>query len=452
MKKWKKWSLGILGVIVLAIVVFAVLNWSTITILMGTEELSGDTETIPTAVSRDLKPIEKGSSDWTSWLGTNGDNRSAVTGIITDLSGGLKKRWEVNYLCQGNSSATWSAPVIQGNRLIVCGRDKESDLVFCIDPVNGDLLWHASYTAKVSTSHGSGPRATPFIDDDRVYTFGRNGDLVCWSLFDGKKHWHANVADKGGEPPTWGHSSSPFILGENVIVQGGGSAGTIAYDKMTGNMVWTSGNGLAGYAAVTKIDIEDTPLLLAFHGTGLAALDGENGNTVWNVPWETSYDVNATTPVVNGEGVFVTSGYKTGCMYLKAARSGADVQWRSISFSSIHSDPHVIDGFLFGYSGDSTQNRGVFKCIDLGNGIEKWSTNEMGWGTSSYADGYLLCLDIKGNLFLMQPGPEAFVIDSAFPKALGDVKGPVWTKPIVANGFLYLRFKQRLVCYEIVSS
>ena len=78
------------------------------------------------------------------------------------------------------------------------------------------------------------------------------------------------------------------------------------------------------------------------------------------------------------------------------------------------------------------------------------AANDMGWGTCVFADDHLLCLDIKGNLFLMKPDPDKFVKISELRKALGDVKGPVWTKPVLANGRLYLRFKQRLVCYDIV--
>ena len=450
MKKWQKWLLGIIGVSAVAIIIIVVQFWSSITILMGTEELSGKKENIPEVLSQDQKPLVKGYADWISWQGVNGDGRSGVTGIINNWSEGLKKLWEVNFLCQGSASATWSAPVIQGNRLIVCGRNTENDLIFCFDPSDGSLLWQASYRAKAINSHGSGPRATPSIDDDRVYTFGRSGDLACWRLFDGKELWRTNVAREGGEEPTWGHSSSPLILGKHVIVQGGGTARTIAYEKMTGKVAWKGGYGIAGYAALTRMDLAGNPVILSFHGKGLAALDSESGDELWNVPWETSYDVNATTPITIGDSVFITSGYNTGCMLLKTRRSGAEILWRNKTIASQHSDSYVIDGFLYGYSGDSSQNRGAFKCVSLRNGEEKWATNEMGWGKCVFVDEYLLCCDIKGNLFLMKPNPNKFIKVSQLRNALGDIKGPVWTKPVVANGFLYLRFKQRLVCYDLM--
>jgi hypothetical protein len=44
-----------------------------------------------------------------------------MTGILADWSTGLEKKWEVDFLCQHRSSVTWSAPVIQGNRLVTNG-------------------------------------------------------------------------------------------------------------------------------------------------------------------------------------------------------------------------------------------------------------------------------------------------------------------------------------------
>ncbi len=450
MKKYQKWTLGILCVVITAALVLAVVFWSTISILMGTEGLSGTTNTVPEVTSAEQEPLVKGETDWTSWLGKNGDNRSEVTGIIKDWSGGLKKLWDVNYLCQENSSAAWSAPVIMGNRLIVCGRDSENDLVFCLDTGDGRLLWLGSYAAEAGTSHGSGPRATPFIDEDRVYTFGRGGDLACWNMLDGKQLWTRNVSSEGGKAPRWGFSSSPLVLGDHVIVHAGGTARTVAYDKKTGKVIWKSGAGEAGYAAVTQIDINGKSIILSFHGKGFAAIDPENGGELWNVPWETQYDVNATTPVISGDRVFITSGYNTGGTLLKAGLTGTGPLWKNKTIASHHSDPFFIGGFIYGYSGNSVQNKGSFKCVDPENGTEKWATNDMGWGTCVFADGHLLCLDIKGNLFLMKPDPEKFVQVSELRNALGDVKGPVWTKPVPANGKLYLRFKQRLVCYNIV--
>lgn len=441
--------LGIVVVLVLVVGVLVILHWESAEILMGTEDLTDQPEAIPDIVKPATTLRDKGEADWPRWRGIDGNAKSAVTGIIKDWSNGLKQVWEVNYLCQGRASATWSAPVIQGDRLIVCGRDEGNDLVFCLNAIDGSLLWRNHYAANATSNHGMGMRATPCIDENRIYTFGRSGDLVCWNLSDGTALWHENVQDEGGAEPKWGHSSSPLLSGEHVLVQGGGKARVIAYDKLSGEVIFKSGQGDAGYAPIVPITLGETPAYLVFHGKGLAAVTADGGREIWNTMWKTSYGVNATTPLVSGDQVFITSGYKTGAQLLKVSDTDYKILWKNKAMAAHHSDGYILDGFIYGYSGQSLQNKGAFKCLELATGTVKWSTNEMGWGTCMYVDGHLLCLDIKGNLFLMKPDSERFIKVTDLPRALGDVKGPVWTLPVIANNKLYLRFKQRLECYSL---
>jgi outer membrane protein assembly factor BamB len=447
-KKEKRRFWLLILVLVLAVVGLLVGRWLWFAI-QGDERLQGLQEAIPER-AKVITPLLSGEADWPCWRGPNSDGKSSVLGIKKDWSDGLTKLWQVNFLCQGARNVTWSAPVIRGNRLVVPGRDRKKDLVFCLDPQNGKAIWVGSYEAKVKANHGPGARATPFIDEDRVYTFGRSGDLVCWKLENGPLLWKRNVEDEGGKEPTWGHSSSPLVYHDMVIVQGGGKTLVVAYDKMTGNVVWKSMEGEAGYAAITLEEKGMGEKLLIFHGTGLTCLEPSDGQEMWSVPWQTDYNVNATTPVMAGSTVFITSGYNTGCAAFKVEDTKVESLWRSKVIASHHSDPVVIDGYIYGYSGQSNQNKGLFKCVELESGEEKWGTGEIGWGTTVYVDGHLLCMDIKGNLFLVKPDPNGLKKVAELRDALGDVRHPAWTIPVIANGRLYLRYMQRLICYEFV--
>jgi len=417
--------------------------------IMGSEPLSGKLENIPASANA-IPSLTKGDADWTNWRGPNFEGKSALTGIQTDWSKGLKQLWSVNYLCQDKATASWSAPVIQGNRLIVPGRDEKNDLVFCINSDSGELIWKGSYEAEASSSHGPGSRATPFIREDKVYTFGRSGDLVCWQLEDGKLVWHKNVKDEGGAEPTWGFSTTPLVVENKVIVQGGGNALVIAYDKNTGNVLWKSMQGEAGYAAAIPMTIDNEMKLLVYQGTGLSCLNLSDGKVLWTAPWPTEYNVNATTPIVSNDVIFHTSGYKTGCQAIKVTNNGYTVLWKNNVMEAQHSDPLLIDGYLYGYSGESSRMNGQFKCIELATGKEMWSTGEIGQGTTTFADGHLICLDIKGNVYLVKPDPSAFKKVGEIKSAVKDVKNPAWTVPVIANGKLYLRYLQQLVCYQLV--
>ncbi len=446
MKKPLKIILIVCSILLVAGLVFGYLMYK---ITYSSEDIAGKIQEIPSELG-DTSSVLTGSADWPNWRGEQFDGKSSFTGIKTDWSDGLKKLWQVDYLCQGSSSATWSSPVVKGNRLIVMGRDEANDVVFCINAETSELIWKGSYEAAAVASHGEGSRATPCIDSSFVYTYGRSGDLACWDLKDGRLVWRKNVKDFGGQEPDWGFSSTPLVLDNKVIVQGGGNALVITFDKYTGELIWKSMQGEAGYAATIPVAIDNETELLVYHGKGLSLVNAENGKEYWRAPWETKYCVNATTPVVYQDIVFNTSGYDMGGQALKFSRDGYKTLWKSEVIGAQHSDPILIDGYLYSYSGESTRKNGLFKCVEMLTGKEMWSTNEISQGTATYVDGHLICMDISGNIYLVKPNHKSFELAGTIMKAMEDVKSAAWTVPVVANGRLYLRHLQHLVCYTLV--
>jgi outer membrane protein assembly factor BamB len=445
MRKPFKIILIILGILLLAGGFFA---YKIYTFTMGSEELSGKQGEVP-PVEAKLPPLSFGSDDWPHWRGLHGNGMSSATGLKTNWNEGLKLLWKVDFLCQDKSTASWAAPVVQGNRLIVPGRDSKNDLLFCLDAGTGKLLWRGSYEAEAENSHGPGPRATPYIDNDKVFSFGRSGDLVCWNLLDGTIVWRQNVKAAGGVEPQWGYSSSPYVYKNMVLVQAGGSAQVAAYNKLNGELLWKSMDGDAGYSAFTLAVPDKDTFLLAFQAKGLSCLQPADGKMLWTLPWETDYGVNATTPIAEKNHIFITSGYGMGGELIEFTKQGAKVNWKNQVMASQHSDPVLINGYLFGYSGESSGRDGQFKCVEMATGKEMWSTTTMSWGTTVYIDGHLICLDIKGNLYLVKADPTKFTLVSKFEKALESVTNPAWTCPVIANDKLYLRYLQELVCYEL---
>ncbi len=446
MKKSVKVILIICSLILIAGLVFGYMVYS---ITHRSEGIAGKKEKIP-SIAGDTAFVLSGTADWPNWRGMEYDGKSSFAGMKTDWSDGLTKIWQVDYLCQGSSSATWSSPVIKGNRLVVMGRDEASDIVFCLNAETSNLIWKGTYKAEAVSSHGEGSRATPFIDGLFVYTYGRSGDLACWDLKDGTMVWKNNVKDFGGQEPDWGFSTSPLVIGNKVVVQGGGDALVMAFDKITGKLIWKSMQGEAGYAATIPVNFDNETGLMVYHGKGLSLVNTENGKEYWRSPWETSYCVNASTPVIEGDVVFNTSGYNMGGQALKFSRDGFETLWKSPAIAAQHSDPVLIDGYLYSYSGESTRKNGSFKCVELLTGKEMWSTNEISQGTATFADGHLICMDISGNIYLVKPNPKSFELAGKIMKAVEGVKSAAWTVPVVANGRLYLRHLQHLVCYSLV--
>jgi len=232
-----------------------------------------------------------------------------------------------------------------------------------------------------------------------------------------------------------------------VVVQGGGSALVCAFNKFNGELIWKSYEGMAGFAASILLNFEEDTSFLVYHSLGLSNIDPETGTDLWRVPWE--FEMNATTPVVEGNIIFHTS-FQMGCEAIEFTKNSFKVLWKNDAISAHHSDPIIVDGFIYGYSGFSGANRGTFKCVDLKTGNEMWSTKELGQGTTTYVDGHLICMNLDGDLFLVKPNHEVLNIVGKIEKALGEVRYQAWTVPVVANGNLYVRYLQNLICYDLM--
>ena len=400
------------------------------------------------------RPAGLSGDDWPCWRGPKGDGLPTVTSIRTNWTGGLEKLWEVSDLCRGTNSATWSAPAIRGDKLIVPGRHDDKDGVYCLDARKGTRVWHKEYpTAKAQVQYGNGPRASAAIDGELAYTFGCMGHLVCWKMANGERVWMQEVDKLGGQRPFYGHSSSPLVWKETVIVQGGGNLGVVAFNKKTGEVAWKSGAGRAGYAAPAVVTVARKPQLLVFMGTGLVALDPENGAPIWKYAHPTQEGLNCCTPVPVGEDrLLIASPVEYGpggAALLQLGAGGPREIWKSRDLSAGHNDPVVVGGYAYAFCGFSLNNKEL-RCVDMADGKLKWRTDAVGGpGTVVLVDGLLLCLGNRGKLALVRPSPEKFCKIAEFDAIKAN---PVWTVPVLTGDRLYIRFCNRLICYRIKAS
>jgi len=433
---------------------------------------------------------DKPGSDWPQWRGPYGNGKSGVIGIKKDWSGGLKKLWEKGDLCQGEgNTSTWSAPSILGDRLVIPGRHGDKDVIFCFNAMSGAVLWKREYSTVPDKRQGGGNRygagsfASPCIDGVRVYTFGGWGDLACWKIENGEQLWKKNVRDLGGISANFGFASSPLVYKDKVIVHGGGEVMVVAFDKLTGQIVWKrswddDGSGRPGYGSPMLAEFGGRDQILTSvtaagtrrgrHTPGrVAGLDPEDGSVLWEVPWWCFYELFAV-PVVEGSIAVITTGMRSGSMGLHVDSSGAKQiweNWENDVLSPSHSLPMIHNGYIYGYSGHSSdyyerdrQGREL-QCVDLKTGQLQWKGGpDAGWGTLIYVDGHLLCLTDKGKLMLVEPKPDEYSKVTEFQTSLNIANSGypeksqfVWTHPVVASGKVYVRYCSQLICYDLIN-
>jgi outer membrane protein assembly factor BamB len=384
------------------------------------------------------------AADWPQWRGPARDGVSAETGLLTAWpAGGPRLLWKVP------GGGGYSCPAIAGGRLFtLVSRDKD-EIVLCLDAKSGKELWTVRSDADRPDDFGSGPRATPTVDGDRVYTLGASGSLMCLQAADGKSIWSADILKQfSAENLRWGVSGSPLVEGDLLIVNSGGrGASCVAFDKKTGKVVWAGHDDLAGYAAPTAITVDGVRQIVFFTGDAVLGVSPTDGAEHWRIPWKTSYDCNIATPVWSAKDklLFVSSGYDKGCAAVrlagKAGKVAAEIAWQSRAMRNHHASCVLHDGKLYGFDGNGPA---VLKCLELTTGRTLWTDRSIGKGSLMLADGHLIALSEEGELALIAADPAGYK-EKARCKPLDSL---CWTMPVLSGGRLYLRNESEILCLQ----
>ena len=250
------------------------------------------------------------ADDWPQWGGPERDFVWREQGIVDQLPGGnLPRLWAMPI------AAGYAGPAVAEGRVFVTDRVAEQHLerVHCFDSGSGQPLWQHSYAAKYSISYPLGPRATPTVDGDRLYTLGALGDLLCLVSTTGEVVWQKSLPTEfGTELPTWGMAAAPLVEGNQLIVLVGGTPGAlvVSFDKRTGRELWRSLEDQAvGYCAPVVLEFGGQRQLIVWHPLAVSALDPANGGVIWEVPFDVKYGLCIPTPRKLGQRLFITSFY-----------------------------------------------------------------------------------------------------------------------------------------------
>jgi outer membrane protein assembly factor BamB len=332
--------------------------------------------------------------------------------------------------------------VTMGNR-----KNKDEDVVICLSADDGSIVWEFPYANKFEERmFDGGTAATPTTDEGHVYTLSYNGHLHCLKLTNGSVVWKKNVIDDfGGEQPQWKYAGSPCVVNDLLILDiGGNKNSTIALNKKTGKKVWGSGKGNAGYAPPIPFKNGGKDAVLVFKGKAMHAFSRLDGAELWKIPWETDYDVNASSPSVIGDKLFISAGYQTGrgTLYQLGKRVPKKL-WRNDDIKTKMSSCAIYEGHVYGIS----EKKGVLMCISMATGDAVWTEPEMGqYGTLKIAGDKLIILTDSGQLIIADASSEGYnEISSA--KVLD---GSCWVNPVLSNGRIYCRNnKGKLVCVDV---
>lgn len=380
-------------------------------------------------------PVLAADTDWAQWRGPDRTGVSTETGWTTEWpADGPKVLWKAN-LGKGYSSFS-----IADGKVYTMGFDDGKDTVWCFKADTGDVVWQHSYPSEAGDYPG--PRCTPTVDGKAVYTLGRLGDLFCLNAATGKVVWSKHlVKDFGAKRSQWHFACSPLVLGNALILDAGI---TLALNKGTGDVLWKTDVENAGYSSPIPFKVGQTILLALFPEYGPVVRNAIDGKELGRVRWKTSYGVNAATPIIVDDQIFISSGYGVSHAVYALSDSGLKEVWKNKNMKN-HANSCVLwNGYLYGFDGQV--DAGPLTCVEFKTGERKWAENSLRAGSLMIADGKIIAIGNAGDLAVAEASPDGFK-ELARANVLGKT---CWTMPILSGGRIYCRNeKGQMVCLDV---
>lgn len=346
----------------------------------------------------------------------------------------------------------FSGPTVAENKAVLFHRIANNEVIECMDAGSGSVLWKHTYPTTYRDDFGfdNGPRATPSIVDGRIYSFGAEGSLRCVDLRSGKSIWTVDckkqfAASKG----FFGMVCSPLVEDEAVLVNVGGAngAGIVSFDRKTGKLLWKATDDEASYSSPITASIQNQRYGIFFTREKLVGLNPSSGVITFEFPWKPPMNasVSAATPLAIDDLIFISASYQTGAALLRVKAGRIDKVWSSDDVLSNHYATSVYHaGYLYGFHG--RQEHGTsFRCVELQTGKVMWSDENLKAGTVTVAGPTLLLMLEDGQLILAPASPRNFRISARAQILPFEVRA----HPAIANGHLFARSKDQLVCVSL---
>jgi outer membrane protein assembly factor BamB len=438
-------------------------------------------------------PAAARADDWPQWLGPKRDGVWREAGILDKFpKGGPKVRWRADV------GMGYAGPAVAGGKVYVTDRlvpkgtrgprgpiDRGSipgsERVLCLDEKDGKLLWKHDYPCAYEVSYPAGPRATPLVAGDKVYTLGAMGDLCCLDTAKGKLLWKKNFPKEYNSPvPMWGFAASPLLDGNRLICLVGGEDSTVvAFDKDSGKELWKALSARElGYCPPMLIEAGGKRQLIIWHPGAVVSLNPETGKVYWSQKCRIRAGLTIPTPRHEGDLLFISSFYN-GAMMLKLDKDkpGASVLWKSKNanappgseqprntdaLQAIMCTPVMKDGSIYGVC-----SYGELRCIKAATGERVWeSLKATGGKRDRWANAFLVAqgdrfflFNEHGDLILARLTPKGYEeIDRAHildptntmaRSAASPRRVVLWSHPAFADKAMFARNDKELVCVSL---
>lgn len=404
--------------------------------------------------------------NWNQYLGSDRNATIDGAGIARTWSAdGPAKLWEIDLGSGYGGASTY------GDEVFILDREVgESDILRCLDLNTGEEKWQFTYES-IGEIQYPGSRGVPTVDENYVWIVGPRGHIHCVDKKTHQSVWAHNLLTKyGGELQSWGFSLSPIIYKDLVIVAPQGeTAGVVAFNKLSGEVVWES-RRLSGYRFHVSPSLGtyggvDQIIMISscVKGDGLksdevVAFAAETGKELWKYEGLNSFASISPATVVDEKRLLLTEcayndKYDPVTILLEITKEGEAFQVKELFFnteagSKIHPPVFVDDHFYLNNTGNPAQ----MTCFTMDGKVvwEKKSAPNFELGAMILIDGLIINQNGKnGDIHLIEPSPEGYK-EIAKASFFNSKKTQAWAPLAFANGKLLVRDMEKLVCVDLM--
>ncbi|OFW36044.1 MAG: hypothetical protein A3F70_19190 [Acidobacteria bacterium RIFCSPLOWO2_12_FULL_67_14] len=345
----------------------------------------------------------------------------------------------------------FSGPVVAQGRVILFHRVGNEEVVEALNVRTGATEWRYAYPTSYRDDLGfdEGPRAVPVVAGGIVYTFGAEGQLHAVDLAKGTRVWSVDTMRRFNvRKGFFGAAGSPLVEDGRVVANvGGPNAGIVAFDARSGRQLWAATSDEASYSSPAAATIGGRRVAIFLTRAGLVGLDPSTGTVLFQRPWRArmAASVNAATPLVIGDLLFVSAEYGPGAGLFRVNGTTLDPLWASDEALTNHYATSIHhEGHLYGFHGRQEFGQS-FRAVELRTGKVRWSEERFLAGTVTLAGDRLVILRERGELVIAPASPDGFR-----PLARAQILPPtVRAYPALSDGFLFARNEDTLVCVDL---
>jgi outer membrane protein assembly factor BamB len=411
----------------------------------STPSATPDAPAAPTRETDKAETVPAPADTPAEWPGFRGPNRDSVAHNVR-----MNADWSASppvQMWRRPIGPGWSSFAVRGDFLYTQEQRGDDEIVACYRVSTGEPVWrHRDATRFWESNAGPGPRGTPTISGDRVYSFGATGILNALDARTGKRLWSRNVgSDTAVKVPDWGFASSPLVVDDIVVIAASGRLA--AYDARTGNRRWLGPTGGGGYSSPHLLTIDGVPQILLLRGSRTISVSPADGTLLWEHVGEPGVSIVQPAVAPNGDVLIATGDMMggTGIRRLAVSKTSAgwtvQERWSSRGLKPYFNDYVVHKDHAFGFDGS------ILSCIDLKDGARKWKGGRYGQGQLVLLpeQDLLLVISEEGELALVGATPDRFKEVARMPA----IEGKTWNHPVLVRDILLVRNGEEMAAFRL---